>query len=255
VCGYTCDVFNLGAAGYVWVTIRSGILFFSRALISVMLNIAPPGSGTPAPEFTLQDAAGKKVSLSDFRGAPVIVYFYPEDDTPACTTQACEFSSALVTLAKSAQTKGVTIIGISPDSPESHKAFAAKHSLTLTLLSDTPGADGAPTVARSYGAYGEKSLYGKTYIGIIRSTFVIDSDGVVFERFMNVRVAGHVQRVMDVVKKLTQTGTDGKGSKSAKGANTAVGSGASGGKGPGSAAGTKPVSKVMAPQRRGSSRG
>ena len=142
--------------------------------------------GDQAPDFTLPDADGKEVSLSSFRGQQVIVYFYPAAMTPGCTKQACDFRDSLASLAKA----GVTVLGISPDQPAKLARFREKESLNFPLLSDPDHA-----VQQAYGAYGEKKLYGKTVVGVIRSTFVIDPDGKITKAQYGVKATGHVARL------------------------------------------------------------
>lgn len=140
-------------------------------------------AGTPAPTFTLTDQDGTAVSLSDFAGENVIVYFYPAAMTPGCTTEACDFRDNLNSL-KSA---GYQVIGISKDVPAKNKEFQEQEGLNFPLLSDEDLA-----VHRAYGAYGEKKLYGKTVEGVIRSTFVVDPDGTLRLPLYNVKATGHV---------------------------------------------------------------
>jgi len=140
-------------------------------------------AGTPAPAFTLTDQDGTAVSLSDFAGENVIVYFYPAAMTPGCTTEACDFRDNLNSL-KSA---GYQVIGISKDVPARNKEFQEQEGLNFPLLSDEDLA-----VHRTYGAYGEKKLYGKTVEGVIRSTFVVDPDGTLRLPLYNVKATGHV---------------------------------------------------------------
>ena len=142
--------------------------------------------GDVAPEFTLPDADGNPVSLSDFRGRRVILYFYPAAMTPGCTTQANDFSSALDDLAAA----GVAVLGVSPDKPDKLRKFADNEGLTFPLLSDFDKG-----VMESYGAFGEKKLYGKLTIGVIRSTFVIDPEGNLENAYYNVKATGHVARI------------------------------------------------------------
>ncbi|UUZ43896.1 thioredoxin-dependent thiol peroxidase [Janibacter limosus] len=142
--------------------------------------------GDPAPDFTLPDDTGEQVSLSDFRGKRVIVYFYPAAMTPGCTKQACDFSESLEAL-RAADTE---VVGISPDAPGKLATFRERDGLTITLLSD---ADKSVMTAR--GAYGEKKLYGKVVQGVIRSTIVVGQDGVVTHAQYNVKATGHVARV------------------------------------------------------------
>ena len=143
--------------------------------------------GDKAPAFTLTDADGKKVSLSSFKGSKVIVYFYPRDDTPGCTKEACQFNDNLSGFEKA----GVPVIGISPDPAASHVRFRDKYGLEFTLLSD-------PTKAtmEAYGAYGEKMMYGKRMTGVIRSTFIIDEKGKIARAWYSVKADGHAAKVL-----------------------------------------------------------
>lgn len=140
-------------------------------------------AGTPAPEFTLLDQDGVEVSLSDFRGQKTIVYFYPEADTPGCTTQACDFRDNLNSLAGA----GYQVLGVSRDKPAKLAAFKENQNLTFPLLSDPD-----KTVHEAYATWGEKSLYGKIVTGVIRSTFVLDENGVITHALYNVKATGHV---------------------------------------------------------------
>jgi peroxiredoxin Q/BCP len=148
-------------------------------------------AGAPAPTFTLPDADGNSVSLGDLRGQKVILYFYPAASTPGCTTEACDFRDSLNSL-KSA---GYTVLGISKDEAEPLKKFRDEEHLNFPLLSDTD-----LTVHRQYGAYGEKSLYGKTVTGVLRSTFVLDEDGTVTLPLYNVKATGHVASLRKKLK-------------------------------------------------------
>lgn len=149
--------------------------------------------GELAPDFTLADPDGAMVTLSALRGRPVIVYFYPKDDTPGCTKEACAFRDALAGL----RHHNAAVLGISPDSSASHARFRAKYVLDFTLLSDTDTA-----VSQLYGAFGDKVLYGKKTRGMIRSTFVIDATGTVRKVFPRVRVDGHVEQVLKALAAL-----------------------------------------------------
>lgn len=142
--------------------------------------------GTPAPQFTLPAAGGGTVSLADYAGQKVIVYFYPKASTPGCTTQACDFRDNLASLTA----QGYAVLGISPDGIKALGTFTENQSLTFPLLSDEDHA-----VAEAYGAWGEKKNYGKTYIGLIRSTIIIDEHGVVEMAQYNVRAKGHVAKL------------------------------------------------------------
>jgi peroxiredoxin Q/BCP len=142
--------------------------------------------GDPAPDFTLPDASGTPVCLADLRGQRVILYAYPAAGTPGCTTQACDFRDSLASL----QAAGYTVLGVSPDAPAALARFAEQQQLPFRLLSDVDRA-----VLSAYGAYGEKRLYGKTVVGVIRSTFVIDEHGRVERAFVNVKATGHVAKL------------------------------------------------------------
>ena len=146
--------------------------------------------GKQAPAFALKAADGEKISLSGFKGKYVVLYFYPKDDTPGCTLEAQGFNKALGTLDK----LGAAVVGISKDSLESHCKFRDKYKLKFPLLSDPDG-----KVIEKYGAWGEKNMYGKKSMGIIRTTVVIDEKGVVRKVFPKVKVAGHVAAVLDAL--------------------------------------------------------
>ncbi|MFM2721376.1 thioredoxin-dependent thiol peroxidase [Microbacterium mcarthurae (nom. nud.)] len=143
-------------------------------------------AGQAAPDFTLLDQDEHPVSLSDFRGRRVIVYFYPAAQTPGCTTQACDFRDSLASL----QGAGYTVLGVSRDTPEKLRAFRESDGLTFPLLSDPDHA-----VHEAYGAWGEKQNYGKTVTGVLRSTFVLDEEGRIVEAQYNVKATGHVARL------------------------------------------------------------
>ncbi|MCW2623079.1 MAG: peroxiredoxin [Frankiales bacterium] len=142
--------------------------------------------GDTAPTFTLPDADGKDVSLSDFAGRKVVVYFYPAASTPGCTTQACDFEASI----REFEGAGFAVVGISPDKPAKLAKFRDAEHLTFPLLSDPD-----KTVLTAYGAYGEKSLYGKTVTGVLRSTFVVDETGTIASASYNVRAKGHVAKL------------------------------------------------------------
>jgi peroxiredoxin Q/BCP len=143
-------------------------------------------AGDPAPDFTLPDADGNDVSLSSLRGRKVVLYVYPAAATPGCTTQACDFRDSLASLTSA----GYDVVGLSPDEPEKLARFRDAEGLTFPLLSDT-----SKQVLTAYGAYGEKSLYGKTVVGVIRSTFVLDEAGVVQTASYGVKAKGHVAKL------------------------------------------------------------
>ncbi|HEY5990123.1 MAG TPA: thioredoxin-dependent thiol peroxidase [Streptosporangiaceae bacterium] len=142
--------------------------------------------GDEAPDFTLPDADGKQVTLSSLRGQRVIVYFYPAAMTPGCTKEACDFRDSIGALAAA----GVTVLGLSPDEPARLAKFRDRDSLNFPLLSDPDY-----QAHKAYGAYGEKTLYGKTTVGVIRSTFVVGADGKVERAYYNVKATGHVERL------------------------------------------------------------
>lgn len=142
--------------------------------------------GSAAPDFTLLDQDDHPVSLSDFRGRRVILYFYPAAQTPGCTTQACDFRDSLSSL----QAAGYTVLGLSRDLPEKLRDFRDSDGLTFPLLSDPDHA-----VHEAYGAWGEKQNYGKTVTGVLRSTFVVDEDGAIVHALYNVKATGHVARL------------------------------------------------------------
>lgn len=148
--------------------------------------------GKAAPAFSLKDASGKKTSLKDFRGKDVIVYFYPKDDTPGCTKEACGFRDQW----KGIQNKGAVVLGISPDDEASHQAFIAKYKLPFTLLCDPD-----KKVMTKYDAYGEKMMYGKKTVGVIRSTVWVGPDGKVKKHWRRVaKAADHPDKVLELLK-------------------------------------------------------
>lgn len=143
--------------------------------------------GKPAPAFSLPSTLGKNVELKDFRGKKIVLYFYPKDDTPGCTKEACSFQDNLSSLTS----HGAIVLGVSIDSVESHQKFAAKYKLTFPLLSDE-----RKTVVEKYGVWKKKSLYGKTFLGIERTTVLIDEEGIVRHIFPKVKVDGHTAEVL-----------------------------------------------------------
>jgi len=149
--------------------------------------------GDKAPAFKLPSVEGGDLSLKDFAGKTVVLYFYPKDDTPGCTREACAFRDSQAALKKA----GAVVLGVSPDSVESHQKFRSKYKLNFPLL-----ADADKTVAKKYGAFGEKVMYGKKVTGMIRSTFVIDGGGVVRKVFPRVKVDGHSDKVLEAVSSL-----------------------------------------------------
>ncbi|MGD2205358.1 MAG: thioredoxin-dependent thiol peroxidase [Anaerolineae bacterium] len=146
--------------------------------------------GTRAPDFTLPTDGGGEVTLSDYRGKKVVLYFYPKDDTPGCTTEACNFRDDYSDIVAA----GAVVLGVSPDSIKSHDKFRLKYQLPFALLSDPEH-----EVAGMYGAWGEKRMYGKTYMGILRSTFIIDGEGKIVKVFPKVKPKNHSQEVLDAL--------------------------------------------------------
>jgi peroxiredoxin Q/BCP len=144
--------------------------------------------GKPAPDFELQSDTGETVKLSDLKGRPVVLYFYPKDDTPGCTVEACEFRDSYDEFRE----RDAEIIGVSPDDVASHGKFKSKYELPFTLL-----ADPEHEVAEKYGVWVERNSYGKKSMGIKRSTFIIDSDGNVARAMMGIKPAGHASEVLD----------------------------------------------------------
>lgn len=148
-----------------------------------MINV-----GDDAPDFTVKDQNGNELKLSDFRGQKVALYFYPKDDTPGCTKEACSFRDNYSTLTE----KGIKVLGVSPDSEKSHQKFISKYELPFTLLADTGHA-----IADAYESYGEKKFMGKTYNGVFRKTFLIDEDGKIKKIFDKVNVDAHADEVLE----------------------------------------------------------
>jgi peroxiredoxin Q/BCP len=149
--------------------------------------------GQPAPDFTLPDQHGQPVSLSQLRGTPVVLYFYPKDDTPGCTKEACAFRDARADY----EGAGAKVIGISPDTAASHRKFAEKYQLPFTLV-----ADPEKRACQAYGVWKEKTLYGKKSMGVERTTFVIDGAGIIRKIFPRVKVDGHSELVLDALESL-----------------------------------------------------
>lgn len=143
--------------------------------------------GTKAPDFTLKNQSGENITLSEYRGRKVVLYFYPKDSTPGCTKEACSFRDNKNNL----EDKNIVVLGISKDSEKSHQRFIEKQNLNFTLLSDEEG-----KVIEEYGAWGEKSLYGKRYMGIIRMTYVIDEDGLIIKAYDKIKVATAAEDIL-----------------------------------------------------------
>jgi len=154
---------------------------------------ALPTIGQAAPSFTLPRDGGAQVSLSDYSGKIVVLYFYPKDDTPGCTTEAIDFTADIDAFAKA----GAVVLGVSRDTVKKHEKFRDKHSLRVALLADEDGA-----VCEAYGVWGEKSMYGRTYMGIDRTTFLIGPDGKIARIWEKVKVKGHAAEVLAAVMEL-----------------------------------------------------
>ncbi len=152
-----------------------------------------PEAGDPAPDFTCPDDTGEPLSLSSLKGKPVVLYFYPKDDTAGCTKEAIAFSEHIGDF----EAAGAAVVGVSKDAVRNHDKFIAKHGLAVTLVSDAEG-----ELCEGYGVWVEKSMYGRKYMGIERSTFVIDENGVVREAWRKVKVPGHVEEVLAAVEAL-----------------------------------------------------
>lgn len=154
--------------------------------------MATPEKGTIAPDFELPRDGGGSLRLSSLRGKPVVLYFYPKDDTSGCTSQAIGFTEQKAAF----DALGAVIVGVSPDPVKSHDKFKAKHQLTIDLLSDTE-----KEVVQQYGVWVEKSMYGRKYMGVERSTFLINAEGSIVEAWIKVKVPGHVDAVLEALKK------------------------------------------------------
>lgn len=148
--------------------------------------------GDRAPAFSGTDQHGKTISLDDFRGKQLILYFYPKDDTPGCTAEACNLRDNYEELIR----KGFSIVGVSPDGMNSHRKFTDKYQLPFSLLSDEKA-----SILKAYGAWGKKTMYGRTYEGVLRTTFVISGDGIIEEVFEKVDTKDHTRQILDTLKK------------------------------------------------------
>jgi len=147
--------------------------------------------GQPVPDFELPSSEGGTIRLSQFRGRKVVLYFYPKDMTPTCTQESCDFRDANALFGEA----NAVVLGISPDDAKSHAKFIAKHQLTFPLLADVDR-----KVAEMFGVWQEKKMYGRTYMGIVRSTFLIDERGILAQEWRNVRVKGHIDAVLAAVR-------------------------------------------------------
>ncbi len=159
-----------------------------RAFLKAVMKL-----GTAAPHFSLTDSGEKVVSLSEFKGKWVILYFYPKDDTPGCTIEAIDFSGLQKEFAKA----GAVILGVSPDSAKSHCRFTEKHNLNIILLSDPE-----KEVLQKYKVWGKKKFMGREYLGVVRTTFLIDTQGKIRQIWENVKVKNHAQEVLDALKSI-----------------------------------------------------
>jgi peroxiredoxin Q/BCP len=147
--------------------------------------------GMKAPDFEGIDQSGRSVKLDDFRGKKVVLYFYPKDNTPGCTTEACNLRDNWDTFLK----KGFVVVGVSPDSEKSHKGFSEKYTLPFPIIADT-----SKKILNDYGVWGEKKMYGKSFMGVIRTTFIIDEKGLIEKIINKVDTAGHTQQIFDMYK-------------------------------------------------------
>ena len=153
--------------------------------------------GTPAPDFSLASDGGTTISLRELKGKPVVLYFYPKDDTPGCTTEACDFRDNW----QAVQGSGAVVLGISPDRDTTHERFKQKYKIPFPRL-----ADENHQVAEAYGAWGEKSMYGRKYRGILRNTYLIDREGRIAQVFEKVKPKGHARQVLDALQSLKTGG-------------------------------------------------
>lgn len=144
-------------------------------------------AGEKAPDFTGKDQNGEEIKLSDYKGKKVVLYFYPKDDTPGCTKQACSLRDGFAELKKN----NIEVLGVSADNKESHQKFIKKYDLPFTLLADTD-----KTIINKYGVYGEKNMYGKKFMGIKRTTFLIDEDGIIKKVFKRVKTGEHADEIL-----------------------------------------------------------
>ena len=147
--------------------------------------------GSKAPSFEGSDQSGNKIKLSDYKGKKIVLYFYPKDNTPGCTAEACNLRDNNESLLR----KGFAVIGVSPDNEKSHKNFADKYSLPFPLI-----ADESKKILNDYGVWGEKQMYGKSYLGVIRTTFIIDEKGIIEKIITKVNTSGHTEQILDFYK-------------------------------------------------------
>ena len=179
----------------LFIPAEAGVKFLSifvilHPLIQINIHMAVLAEGMKAPDFTGRDQSGKEISLKDFRGRKLILYFYPKDNTPGCTKEACNLRDNYKDLMK----KGFEVIGVSADSEKSHQHFIEKYELPFSLVADT-----GKEILKAYGAWGLKKLYGKVYEGILRKTFIIDEEGVIMKIISKVDTGNHVDQIMGVL--------------------------------------------------------
>ncbi len=167
----------------------------------------PIAVGQRAPDFNLEDQDGKRHALKDYAGAPLVLYFYPKDDTEGCTDEACQFRDALPRFRK----VPVAVLGVSPDDRVSHEKFAAKHKLSFPILADT-----THETCEAYGVWRRKSMFGNSYMGVERTTYLIDADGNVAHRWDKVSIPGHAEEVLKQVRAMTRADAPSVEAKPAK---------------------------------------
>jgi thioredoxin-dependent peroxiredoxin len=174
-------------------TVKRAAAKVAQVVASVAMKVLEPDAGRPAPSFELTDEKGEHVSSSELAGKPYLLYFYPKDDTPGCTKEACDIRDNFGRFGQ----QGLRVLGVSPDSQQSHAKFGKKYGLPFTLLSDPE-----KTLATAYGVWGLKNNYGKEYMGIIRSTFLVGADGLIKKSYRGVKVNGHVDAILQDAKSL-----------------------------------------------------
>ena len=175
----------------------------------------PIDAGRKAPAFSAPDQTGTVRTLAEFKGRAFVLYFYPKDDTPGCTVEACSFRDGFAKFRKA----GIEVLGVSPDSPESHAKFVRKFRLPFALLADVPAAGKAPRLCAAYGTWQEKSMYGKKYMGVARTTYLVGPDGKVAARFDKVKPEGHADEILAAAAALPSAACKAPRSTSASGAS------------------------------------
>jgi thioredoxin-dependent peroxiredoxin len=174
-------------------TVKRAAAKVAQVLATAASKVLEPDAGRAAPDFDLTDEKGEQISSSDLAGKPYLLYFYPKDDTPGCTKEACDIRDNFGRFGQ----QGLRVLGVSPDSEQSHAKFGKKYGLPFTLLSDPD-----KTLANAYGVWGLKNNYGKEYMGIIRSTFLVGADGLIKKSYRGVKVDGHVDAILEDAKSL-----------------------------------------------------